>query len=100
MNRWQPNPPQQDLRLRGGRITADAEACVALFLRPRIAMPLLLPGSMRPPSGVPASASGAIRCHLHFCLDSPVQESLDRLIFRHHRRAVARSRNQHYPLDE
>ena len=79
---------------------ADAEACVALFLRPRIAMPLLLPGSMRPPSGVPASASGAIRCHLHFCLDSPVQESLDRLIFRHHRRAVARSRNQHYPLDE
>ncbi len=80
---------------------APNETCIALFLRPRIAMPLLLPGSMQALSGPSGGASGAsTRCHLHFHLDSRVQESLDRLIFRHHRRAVARSKDQHHPSDE
>ncbi len=68
--------------------------CLALFLRPRIAMPLILPGAMQ--AGTPGQ--GGIWCQLHFHLDGHVQESLDRLIFRHHRREVARSRQRTDPV--
>lgn len=67
--------------------------CLALFLRPRIAMPLILPGIMQ--AVIPGQ--GGVWCQLHFHLDEHVQESLDRLIFRHHRREVARSRQRTDP---
>ena len=79
---------------------AHSKTCIALFLRPRIAMPLLLPGTMQPISAPAGTSDAHSRCHLHFHLDSRVQESLDRLIFRHHRRAVARVKDQHHPTNE
>ena len=70
--------------------------CVALFLRPRIAMPLFLPGTLQMSVTQPeGSAETLSRYHLHFQLDARVQESLDRLIFRHHRRSIARQKDHH-----
>ena len=71
--------------------------CVALFLRPRIAMPLFLPGTLQMSVTQPeGSAETLSRYHLHFQLDARVQESLDRLIFRHHRRSIARQKDHHH----
>ena len=75
----------------------NGPVCVALFLRPRIAMPLFLPGilhmSVIQPEACPETR---FRYHLHFALDARVQESLDRLIFRHHRRSIARQKDHHH----
>jgi hypothetical protein len=88
--------PSEDAPINSG------EVCVVLFLRPRIAMPLFLPGVLQI-SSIPDSLSAAetlVRHHLRFQLDERVQESLDRLIFRHHRRAVARRKDQIHPSVE
>ncbi|MDD2748479.1 PilZ domain-containing protein [Acidithiobacillus sp.] len=75
----------------------NGPVCVALFLRPRIAMPLFLPGTLQMSVTQPeASAETLFRYHLHFQLDARVQESLDRLIFRHHRRSIARQKDHHH----
>lgn len=79
----------------------DGPVCVSLFLRPRIAMPLILPGVLR--ETMPrheAGSSPAFHYNLHFQLDHRVQESLDRLIFRHHRRAIARKKDHNHPSAE
>lgn len=75
----------------------NGPVCVALFLRPRIAMPLFLPGTLQVSLTQPeGSAEALLRYHLHFELNARVQESLDRLIFRHHRRSIARQKDHHH----
>ncbi len=77
---------------------AGNPVCVSLFLRPGIAMPLFLPGVLESDANRSGAATDTLlRHHLHFQVDTRVQESLDRLIFRHHRRAIAR-RKDHHPL--
>jgi len=59
-------------------------------------MPLFLPGTLQMSVTQPeGNAETLFRCHLHFQLDARVQESLDRLIFRHHRRSIARQKDHH-----
>ncbi|PKY11253.1 hypothetical protein B1757_05550 [Acidithiobacillus marinus] len=75
---------------------SGSAVCVSLFLRPGIAMPLFLPGVLENDAkGSGAATDTLLRHHLHFQVDTRVQESLDRLIFRYHRRAIARKKDQH-----
>ncbi|XTI73425.1 PilZ domain-containing protein [Acidithiobacillus sp. AC3] len=68
---------------------ADSPTLVEVFLHPRLAMPLRLPSA-----GFEQMVTDSVppRWRFLFRLSPGVQEMLDRLIFRHHRREVARLR--------
>ncbi|MEY2341110.1 PilZ domain-containing protein [Acidithiobacillus sp. IBUN Pt1247-S3] len=67
----------------------DSPVYAAIFLHPRLALPLLLPSERF--EKITTDPVLAV-WRLHFQLSPNVQEMLDRLIFRHHRREVARLR--------
>jgi hypothetical protein len=90
-------PPRNFCELRSDALQVDSAVesafagypCAALYLRADLALPLLLPGQR-----VEEIATGdrAPSWILRFTLSASVQEMLDRLIFRHHRREIARLR--------
>jgi len=80
--RWQGRPA-------GVAPTATTSGALALYLRPRIAIPLILPGNI---VAGPDAADDPWCGYFAYRLSATVQECLDRLIFRHHRRSIARSR--------
>ncbi len=63
--------------------------CGAIYLHPKVALPLLLPALRLAPV---ADQGPSREWRLDFRLSSVVQEILSRLIFRYHRRQIARSR--------
>ncbi|AEK58128.1 PilZ domain-containing protein [Acidithiobacillus caldus] len=85
----------QQLRWRGQPAgtppSPEGPGALALYLRPNMAIPLILPGSlMKDLPGSEGDWSGRFAHRL----SETVQECLDRLIFRYHRRSVARSREK------
>ncbi|WP_312262669.1 PilZ domain-containing protein [Candidatus Igneacidithiobacillus taiwanensis] len=90
-------PPRNFCELRTDALQVHSAAdpafagypCAALYLQTHLALPLLLPGQE---VEVIASGDRAPSWILRFTLSAGVQEMLDRLIFRHHRRAIARLR--------
>ncbi|MEL5847828.1 MAG: PilZ domain-containing protein [Candidatus Igneacidithiobacillus chanchocoensis] len=90
-------PPRHSCELRTDSLlirsadgfTCPGNPCAALYLQADLALPLLLPGQ-----GVEeiATSDQAPSWVLRFTLSAGVQEMLDRLIFRHHRREIARLR--------
>jgi len=94
----EPLPAQYPCELRGDSLQIamdddgkpfDSPAQVEIFLHPRLAMPLRLPGA-----GFEKMVTDSVPplWRFPFRLSPSVQEMLDRLIFRHHRREVARLR--------
>ncbi|MGK9451294.1 PilZ domain-containing protein [Acidithiobacillus caldus] len=82
--RWRGQPA-------GSSPSPDGSGALALYLRPSMAMPLILPGSLlRELPGTEGDWSGRFAHRM----SETVQECLDRLIFRYHRRSVARSREK------
>ena len=63
-----------------------------LYLRHRVALPLILPGRIAEEHFDRGQFWHTLDID---ALDQPVQNDLDRLIFRHHRRQVARQRKGH-----
>ena len=94
----EPLPPRYPCALRGDSLQLQLPedvhplepfSCAALFLRPGLALPLLLPGEGF--ERIPGEST-IPQWQLRFHLSPTVQELLDRLIFRHHRREIARLR--------
>lgn len=78
----------RSIEWRGTELPAPGtEVEVELYLRPEYPFPLVLPGRAVETGATP----GAVRVALE-ALSEPVQEWLERTIFRHHRRAIALSR--------
>jgi hypothetical protein len=90
-------PPRNFCELRSDALRVHSAAgvafsghpCAALYLQADLALPLLLPGKEVEEIATGEQAPSWV---LHFALSAGVQEMLDRLIFRHHRREIARLR--------
>lgn len=70
---------------------AGSRVLLALYLHPRYPRPLELPGSIVVGGGIDQSASAKIR---FYGLGDSMRESLEKLIFRHHRRKIASARSK------
>lgn len=74
-----------------GLPTAGSRVLLELYLHSRYPRPLELPGSVVAVGGLDRNDSAKIRFH---GLSDSLRESLDKLIFRHHRRKIASARSK------
>ncbi len=95
----QPLPPDRPCVLSSRKLRFGAEhplqagrrLWARLYLRHRVALPLILPGTVVEIEHTPRMIWHTLQLDP---LDAALQNDLDRLIFRHHRREVARQRRQ------